>query len=157
MWYNIMQNFNSLGCLVLEISAYQCEACHGFRAGASVHKLYVGGVLMKIYNQLWSSMIIGFVPFGNNPASLDPMFRLVWTRWCRYVCEWDAIGLKLMACHWFGNMPLSEHYYVIYFGSWLRKIHSSRIQMFDLNMSLIYVWSAVWLRFQSGEYILFWH
>ena len=39
-----MQNFNSLGCLVLEISAFQYEACHGFRAGASVHKLFVGGV-----------------------------------------------------------------------------------------------------------------
>ena len=43
-----------------------------------------------------------------------------------------------MACHWFGNMPLSEHYYIIYLGSWLRKIHSSQIQMFDLNMSLTY-------------------
>ena len=39
-----MQNFNSLGCLVLEIAAFQYEACHGFRAGASVHKLFVGGV-----------------------------------------------------------------------------------------------------------------
>ena len=39
-----MQNFNSLGCLVLEISAFQYEARHGFRAGASVHKLFVGGV-----------------------------------------------------------------------------------------------------------------
>ena len=39
-----MQNFNSLGCLVLEISAFQYEACHGFCAGASVHKLFVGGV-----------------------------------------------------------------------------------------------------------------
>ena len=42
--YKIMQNFNSLECLVLEISAFQYEACHGFRAGASVHKLVVGGV-----------------------------------------------------------------------------------------------------------------
>ena len=40
-----MQNFNSLGCLVLEISAVQCEACHGFGAEASVHKLFVGGVI----------------------------------------------------------------------------------------------------------------
>ena len=40
-----MQNFNSLGCLVLEISAFQYEACNGLRAGASVHKLFVGGVL----------------------------------------------------------------------------------------------------------------
>ena len=39
-----MQNCNSLGCLALEISAFQNEACHGFRAGASVHKLFVGGV-----------------------------------------------------------------------------------------------------------------
>ena len=39
-----MQNFNSLGCLVLEISAFQYEACNGLRAGASVHKLFVGGV-----------------------------------------------------------------------------------------------------------------
>ena len=39
-----MQNFNSLGCLVLEVSTFQYEACHGFRAGASVHKLFVGGV-----------------------------------------------------------------------------------------------------------------
>ena len=44
IWYKIMKNFNSLGCLVLEISAFQYEACHGFRAGASVHKLFVGGV-----------------------------------------------------------------------------------------------------------------
>ena len=42
-----MQNFNSLGCLVLEISAFQYEACHGFRAGASVHKIFVGGVQDK--------------------------------------------------------------------------------------------------------------
>ena len=39
-----MQNFISLGCLVLETSAFQYKACHGFRAGASVHKLFVGGV-----------------------------------------------------------------------------------------------------------------
>ena len=39
-----MQNFNSLGSLVLEISTFQHEACHRFRAGASVHKLFVGGV-----------------------------------------------------------------------------------------------------------------
>ena len=47
MWYKIMRNFNSLGCLVLEISTYQYEACHGFRFGASVHKLFVGGVIAK--------------------------------------------------------------------------------------------------------------
>ena len=43
-----MQNFNSLGCLVLEISAFQYEACHGFRAGTSVHKLFVG----RVYSHL---------------------------------------------------------------------------------------------------------
>ena len=43
-----MQNFNSLGSLVLEISAFQYEACHGFRAGASVHKLFVGGVYVCV-------------------------------------------------------------------------------------------------------------
>ena len=43
-----MQNFNSLGCLVLEISTFKYEACHGFRAGASVHKLFVGGVYDQI-------------------------------------------------------------------------------------------------------------
>ena len=42
-----MQNFNSLRCLVFEISAFQYEARHGFRAGASVHKLFVGGVCLK--------------------------------------------------------------------------------------------------------------
>ena len=44
MWYKITQNFNSLRYSVLEISAVQFGACHGFRAGASVHKLFVGGV-----------------------------------------------------------------------------------------------------------------
>ena len=39
-----MQNFNGLGCLVLELSGFQGKACDGFRAGASVHKLFVGGV-----------------------------------------------------------------------------------------------------------------
>ena len=43
-----MQNFNSLGCLVLEISAFQYDAYHGFRVGASVHKLFVGGVHMPL-------------------------------------------------------------------------------------------------------------
>ena len=42
-----MQNFISLGYLVLEISAFQYEGCHGFRAGASVHKLFVGGVYQR--------------------------------------------------------------------------------------------------------------
>ena len=44
MWYKITQNFNSLRCSVLKISAFQFGACHGFRAGASVHILFVGGV-----------------------------------------------------------------------------------------------------------------
>ena len=44
IWYKILQNFNSLGSVVLEIPAFQYEACHGFRAGAGVHKLFVGGV-----------------------------------------------------------------------------------------------------------------
>ena len=42
-----MQNFISLGCLVLDISTFQYEACQRFRAGASVHKLFVGGVHAK--------------------------------------------------------------------------------------------------------------
>ena len=68
-----MQNFNSLGSLVLEISAFQYEACHGFRAGASVHKLFVGGVYVnmrtftspealkavKIFTDLKASMVYG--------------------------------------------------------------------------------------------------
>ena len=37
-----MQNFNSLGYSVLEISVFQYEACHGFRAGGSVHKIFCG-------------------------------------------------------------------------------------------------------------------
>ena len=49
MWYKIIQNFNILRCLVLEISAFQYEACHGFRAGATVHKLFVGGVWHIIF------------------------------------------------------------------------------------------------------------
>ena len=92
---------------------------------------------------LWRSIINYGAPWSwvssplaiHNPASLGRMFRFIWTRW--YVCKWDAIGLKLMACHWFGNMPLSEHH-IIYLGSWLRKNHSSQIQMFELNMSLTY-------------------
>ena len=35
--------------MVLEISAFQYEACHRFRASASVHKLFVGGVYIYIY------------------------------------------------------------------------------------------------------------
>ena len=49
MWYKIIQHFNSLRCLLLEISAFQYEACHGFRAGASDHNLFVGGVLYVKY------------------------------------------------------------------------------------------------------------
>ena len=48
--FKIMQNFNSLGCLVLEISAFQYDAYHGFRVGASVHKLFVGGVCSVIHD-----------------------------------------------------------------------------------------------------------
>ena len=44
MWYKIIENFNSLRCLVLEISAFQYEACHGFRACDSVHKLFLWAV-----------------------------------------------------------------------------------------------------------------
>ena len=53
-----MQNFKSLRCLVLEISAFQYEVCHRFRAGAGVHKLFVGGVCeallsARAYAQVW--------------------------------------------------------------------------------------------------------
>ena len=41
-----MQNFNRLGFVVLEIPAFQYEAYHRFRAGAGVHKLFVGGVFV---------------------------------------------------------------------------------------------------------------
>ena len=43
-----MHNSNSPWCLVLEISVFQYEARHGFRVGASVHKLFVGGVNMCV-------------------------------------------------------------------------------------------------------------
>ena len=33
--------------MVIEISAFQYEACDGFRAGDSVHKLFVGGVTFQ--------------------------------------------------------------------------------------------------------------
>ena len=55
-----MQNFNSLGCLVLEISAFQYEACHGFRAGASIHKLFVGGVYIYIYVYVYVYIYIAY-------------------------------------------------------------------------------------------------
>ena len=44
MWYEIVQNFNSLRCLVLEISSLKFDDHRGFHAGAGVHKLFVGGV-----------------------------------------------------------------------------------------------------------------
>ena len=53
MCYNMLQNFNSLRCLVLGISAFQYEACHGCCAGASVHKLFVGGVYQSVCKHLF--------------------------------------------------------------------------------------------------------
>ena len=66
MWYKITQNFNSLRCSVLEISAVQFGACHGFRAGASVHKLFVGGVchLAQIFPRKYISC-------GNTHSKID--------------------------------------------------------------------------------------
>ena len=44
MWYKIIQNFNSLRCLVLEISPFKFGNHRGFRYGAGVHKPFMGGV-----------------------------------------------------------------------------------------------------------------
>ena len=44
MWYKIIQIFNSLRRLVLEISSF--DDYHKFRAAAGVHKLFVGGVFV---------------------------------------------------------------------------------------------------------------
>ena len=65
-----MQNFNSLGCLVLEISAFQYEACHRFRAGASVHKLFVGGVYSVRQRSEMSPM--GIRNVSNHVTIVDP-------------------------------------------------------------------------------------
>ena len=76
IWYRTMQTFNSLGCLVLEISAFQHEACHGFRAGASVHKLFVGGVHIDMHI-MWHQMGKIFMPAEYNPLwSVVPL--LTW-------------------------------------------------------------------------------
>ena len=47
MWYKIIQNFNSLRCLVLEISSIEFDNHRGFRASAGVHKLFEGRVSRK--------------------------------------------------------------------------------------------------------------
>ena len=89
----IMQNCNSLGSLVLEISAFQYEACHGFRAGASVHKLFVGGVygwkditkyfrgyysLVSLWCRIYAS--VNWVSNGSDNG-LSPVRRqtIIWT------------------------------------------------------------------------------
>ena len=43
-WYEIIQNLNSLRCLVLEISSFEFDNYRLFNAGAGVNKLFVGGV-----------------------------------------------------------------------------------------------------------------
>ena len=43
MWRKIVQNFNSLRCLVLEISSFEFADNRGFRADAGVNKNFVGG------------------------------------------------------------------------------------------------------------------
>ena len=53
MWYNIIQNFSSLRCLFLEKLSFEFDDYRGFRAGAGVHKLFVGGVTL-LSNQLQS-------------------------------------------------------------------------------------------------------
>ena len=39
-----MKNFNSLRCLVLEISVFEFDDYAGFRAGAGVRKLFLSDV-----------------------------------------------------------------------------------------------------------------
>ena len=58
----IIQNFNSLRCLVLEISAFQYEACHRIRTGASVHELFVGGVYSIEANDIF--LIFSWLQFN---------------------------------------------------------------------------------------------
>ena len=77
MWYKIVQNFKSLWCLVLEISTFHYEARHGFRAGASVHKLFVGGVYrLRKYPSSW--IYAGF------PRSLYMHYCVHLRNWKRY-------------------------------------------------------------------------
>ena len=68
-----MQNFNSLGCLVLEISAFQYEACHGFRAGAGVHKLFVGGDIDSVLYHV-RTMFIGYPDYKVHGANMGPIW-----------------------------------------------------------------------------------
>ena len=50
----IIQNFNSLRYLVLEISSFELGEYRGFCAGASVNTLFLGGVCVE---QLGRKMI----------------------------------------------------------------------------------------------------
>ena len=99
-----MQNFNSLGCLVLEISTFKYEACHGFRAGASVHKLFVGGVLQSFTKLLTPSVTSTIHMISHNKLNSAYWYINI------HIVHLNLANIRMLMMHMINGIPVQKNW-----------------------------------------------
>ena len=108
-WYQIIQNFNSRLCLVLEISNFEFDAYYGFRAGAGVRKLFVSGVFAagpavrrSDVDSSRTLLTYGRCPCYGAPYHIGPVPK----PWWRHKMETFSALLAICA----GNSPVTGEF-----------------------------------------------